>query len=107
MKAPILLAFAALSSAQVAEPRTLTLACEGTATDKTDLREPAKPVPVSMGLIIDFTTNTVAGFERVFPSFSASRVEITVVDKTTIGFSGTDGSGGAVFGTVDRVTGDF
>ena len=59
-----------------------------------------------MGVIIDFTTNTVAGFERVFPSFSAARVKITVVDKTTIGFSGTDGGGGAVFGTVDRITGD-
>ena len=41
----------------------LTLACQGTATDKTDLREAAKPEPVSMGLIIDFTTNTVAAFD--------------------------------------------
>jgi hypothetical protein len=28
------------------------------------------------------------------------------VDSTSIGFSGTDGGGGAVFGTVDRITGD-
>jgi hypothetical protein len=48
-----------------------------------------------MGLIIDFTTNSVAGF----PSFSADRVKIIGVDKTTFGFSGTDGMGGAVFGT--------
>ena len=94
-------------TAQAAEPTTLTLACEGMATDKTDLsREAARPEPVSMGLIIDFTTKTVAGFERVFPSFSAARVKITVVDDTSIGFSGTDGSGGAVFGMVDRITGD-
>jgi hypothetical protein len=110
MKALMLLALAgiSISTAQAAEPAgTLPLACEGTATDKTDLSsEVAKPKPVSMGLMIDFTTNTVAGFERVFPSFSAARVEITVVDKTTIGFSGTDGIGGAVFGTVDRITGD-
>jgi hypothetical protein len=100
------LAGLSLSGVQAAEPETLTLACEGMATDKTDLREPTKPEPVSMGLIIDFTTNTVAGFERVFPSFSADRVKIIGVDKTTFGFSGTDGMGAAVFGTADRMTGD-
>ena len=105
MKAPLLVALVALSitTLQAAKPTgTVTLACEGTATDKTDLRELAKPEPVSMGLIIDFTTNSVAGF----PSFSADRVKIIGVDKTTFGFSGTDGMGGAVFGTVDRMTGD-
>jgi len=84
----------------------LALACEGAATDKTDLREPARPEPVSMGLIIDFTTMTVAGFERVFPTFRASQVKIIVVDETNIGFSGTDSGGGAVFGQVDRITGN-
>ena len=103
---PMLLALA-LSTAQAAEPTgTLTLACQGTATDKTDLREAAKPEPVSMGLIIDFTTKTVAGFDSVLPSFSAGRVKITVVDSTSIGFSGTAGNGAAIFGTVDRITGD-
>jgi hypothetical protein len=59
----MLLVLAALSTAQAAEPTgTLTLACQGTATDKTDLREAAKPEPVSMGLIIDFTTKTGCGF---------------------------------------------
>jgi hypothetical protein len=28
------------------------------------------------------------------------------VDKMTFGFNGTDGAGGAVFGTADRITGD-
>ena len=107
MKAAILLVLTGLSTAQAAEPTgRLALACEGTATHKTDLKEQAKPEPVSMGLTINFTTNTVAGFERVFPSFSADRVKIIVVDKTTFGFSGTDGTGGAVFGTADRATGD-
>ena len=59
-----------------------------------------------MGLIIDFTTKTVAGFDSVLPSFSAGRVKITVVDSTRIGFSGTAGNGAAIFGTVDRITGD-
>ena len=104
MKAPILLAFLALAAA---EPTgTLTLACQGTATDKTDLTEVVTPKPVSMGLLLDFRSKTVAGFERVFPSFSAAQVKIIVVDDTSIGFNGTDGSGGAVFGQVDRITGD-
>jgi len=91
---------------QAAEPTgTLTLACEGTATDKTDLMKAATPKPVSIGLIIDLTRKTVAGFERVFPTFTGA-VKITIVDDLTIGFSGTDGGGGAVFGTVDRITGD-
>ena len=109
MKAPLLVALVALSitTLQAAKPTgTVTLACEGTATDKTDLREPARPEPVSMGLIIDFTTMTVAGFERVFPTFRASQVKIIVVDETNIGFSGTDSGGGAVFGQVDRITGN-
>jgi hypothetical protein len=79
---------------------------DGSLSSLRDLREAAKPEPVSMGLIIDFTTNTVAGFERVFPSFSAARVKIIVVDSTSIGFSGTDPVGATIFGTVDRITGD-
>ena len=46
-----LLAAAGLSVTAQTQTGTLTLACEGTATDKTDLREAAKPVPVSMGLM--------------------------------------------------------
>jgi hypothetical protein len=66
---PLALVLVGLSvSAQAAEPTgTLTLACEGTATDKTDPSSEAKPEPVSMGLMIDFTSNTVAGFENLFP----------------------------------------
>ena len=56
--------------------------------------------------MIDFTTNTVAGFERLFPFFGAAQGKIMFVDKTTIGFSGTSRSGGTVFGTIDRITGD-
>jgi hypothetical protein len=101
------LALTFASTAQATEPTgTLTLACKGTATDKTHLTEAANPNLVSMGLILDFTNKTVAGFERVFPSFSARVVKIIIVDDTSIGYNGTDGSGGAVFGQVDRITGD-
>jgi hypothetical protein len=57
MKTTILLALGALSAAQAAEPTgTLTLVCEGT----TKLGE--KLDPISMGIIVDFTNNTVQGF---------------------------------------------
>jgi hypothetical protein len=46
-------------TAQAADS-TLTLACQGTATSRT--MEDAKPEPVSMGIILNFTKNTVQGF---------------------------------------------
>jgi hypothetical protein len=57
-----------LAAASAAEPTgTLTLGCEGTAADKTDLiREAARPEPVSMGLIIDFTTKTITALSGFF-----------------------------------------
>jgi hypothetical protein len=60
MRASILLALAALSTVQAAEPTgTLTLACDGTATTP---KENAKPQPVSMGIVVNFTARTVHGF---------------------------------------------
>ena len=93
---------------QAAEPTgTLTPACEGTAIDKTDpFSEEAKPEPVSMGLMIDFTSKTVAGFEHLNPVLGGAPVKIIIVDKTTIGFSGVSAAGGTAFGTIDRITGD-
>jgi hypothetical protein len=43
-------------TAQAAEPETLTLACQGTRIITT------KPEPISMGIIVNFTKNTVQGF---------------------------------------------
>ena len=47
-----------LPTAQAADT-TLTLACQGTATSGV---EDAKPEPVSMGIIVNFTKRTVQGF---------------------------------------------
>jgi hypothetical protein len=95
-------------SAQAADPTgTLTLACQGTATDKTDPSSGGKPEPVSMGLMIDFTSNTIAGFENLYPGVvGGAQVKIILIDPTSIGFSGISAVGGTVFGTVDRITGD-
>jgi hypothetical protein len=39
---------------------TLTLACQGTTSD--GMSEGAKREPISMGIIVNFTTRTVQGF---------------------------------------------
>jgi hypothetical protein len=104
MKLTMLLALG-LSVAQAAEPTgTLTLACQGKTTDKTHVGKVAEPEPVSLGLMIDFTSNAVSGFE--FPGSSGAQVKIVFIDKTTIGFSGTSAMGGTAFGRIDRITGD-
>ena len=47
----------ALSTAQAAEPETLTLACEGTVTDVGD----GKSGPIAVVIIVNFKTRTVQG----------------------------------------------
>jgi hypothetical protein len=100
MKAQMLLALASLSisTAQAAEPETLTLACEGTATLATT---DAKPEPISMGIIVNFTARTVTGF--TYPG-SDVPVAITGVDEVQIVFGGSSKTW-SVGGVIDRVTG--
>jgi hypothetical protein len=54
---------------------TLTLACQGTATDITQPVD-GNPEPTSMGIIINFTARTVAGLD--FP------LKITSSDETVV-----------------------
>jgi hypothetical protein len=70
-----------------AADETLTMACQGTATDismprgSTDITIPAgKPEPASVGIIINFTARTVAGLD--FP------LKITSFDETAVLFRG-------------------
>jgi len=86
-------------TAQAAEPATLTLACKGTVTITT--AKDAKPEPVSMGIIVNFTARTVTGFEDDYP------VTITAVDDLHISFSGSRGNRWRIEGSMDRVTGDM
>src|SRR5262249_31538274 len=86
----------ALSTAQAAEPETLTLACQGTVSvGKT---AEGKPEGVSLGIIVNFTKGTVHGLA----SFPAN---ITGADETRVSFSGSQ-IGASIDGTIDRVTGD-
>jgi hypothetical protein len=104
-----------LSTAQAAEPTTLTLTCQGTMTFETPAMPPPaprkmeseKPEAVSMGIIVDFTKNAVYGFG--FPGYlDDPPVNITYVDEVLINFHGSKSSEGmntSIGGTVDRVTG--
>ena len=102
MKAPILLAFLGLATAQVAEPTgTVALACRGTATQDT---EPDAKQPISMGIVLNFTTRTVQGFPHI------GDAEITKVDDSRIVFVASYDDNNVEWGfagTVDRVTGDL
>ena len=89
--------------AQAAETGTLTLACKG-ATALGD----ANPNPVSMGLIVNFTTGTVQGFGN--PGLLDYPVKITGINDVTVAFGGSErqptSDVSSITGSIDRVTGD-
>jgi hypothetical protein len=76
---------AGLSMTAQAADATLTLACQGTTTSGTD---DAKPEPISMGIIVDFTNRTVSGFAGL-------AAKITAIDDVSVNFSGLSGITGA------------
>jgi hypothetical protein len=98
----MLLALAGLSisTAQAAEPATLTLACGGTVIVSTSM--PGKPTineapePVSVGIILNLTDRAVSGFK--------SLVTIDSIEDAHIQFSGSNESGLRISGSIDRVT---
>jgi hypothetical protein len=54
-----------IATAQAAEPETVTLACEGTATDM--MRADATRYPKSMGIVINLTTGAVHNASTAWP----------------------------------------
>jgi hypothetical protein len=84
---------------------TLTLACKGTTTE-TSIPE-TKPVPVSMGIIVNFTARTVQGFG--FPGMTDYPVKITGANDVIVAFGGQQEvifGVSSIEGSIDRVTGD-
>jgi hypothetical protein len=83
---------------------TLTLACQGTTTVR---MEDAKPEPISMGIIVNFTNRTVQGgfgYPSVLYDFP---VKITSMNEATVVFHGSNQTGqSSITGSIDRVTGD-
>lgn len=79
-----------------AGPETLALACKG---ETTTYQQGAKPEPISLGLLIDFTKRTIKGFPL------AGEIEITQISASAIYFHKSVAS--SVFdGRIDRITGD-
>jgi hypothetical protein len=106
MEAPILLALAALSvsTAQAAEPTTLTLACSGTQTGY----ETTKSMELSFNLFLDFTARTVESsgpspFMNIGKMTQATTPFIVYLKYTGI----IRGKLGESIGTLDRMTGDL
>jgi hypothetical protein len=108
MRAAAVMVLAGLSTAAAAEPAMLTLACKGRMANPTTPDD--KPVPIEMGLIINFTTRTVQGFN--IPGVADFPVKITAMNDVTIGFFGADPEPlppiikWTISGSIDRVTGD-
>ena len=79
-----------------AGPETLTLACKG---ETTTYQQGARPEPIALGLVIDFTKRTIKGFPL------AGEIEITQITASAIYFHKFAAS--SVFdGRIDRITGD-
>ena len=98
----------ALSIAQAAEATwTLTLACEGTTTNT--LGPDGKPEPISMSVVVNFTTRTVQGFSSGLLGYP---IEITAENEGIIAFGGASkpnnvGQHSIISGAVDLVTGEL
>ena len=92
-----------VTTAQAAEPATLTLACKGTATSGA---EGAKPEPISMGIIVNFTNNTVQSQGCGFPIGIVEVNEVTIIFSDFAPSSAGTANGQGAYGAIDRVTGD-
>ena len=89
---------------QAAEPETLTLACEGTAADH--IKPDAKPEQITMGIVVNFTARTVAGF--TYPGLEEFPVVIRDANEVHITFTGSNESGSSIVaGDINRVTGEL
>ena len=90
---------------QAAEPTgTLTLACQGTVTNNT--KPDAKPEQITMGIVVNFTARTVAGF--TYPGLEEFPVVIRDANEVLITFAGSNESGSSIVaGDINRVTGEL
>ena len=95
---------AGLSMTAQAADETLTLTCKGTATIRADS---PKPYPLSMDLIVNFTTRTVDGTARQRPYVFDDQLQITEWNEVTVIFRGfSQFLGKNISGSMDRMTGD-
>ena len=89
---------------QAAEPETLTLACQGTVTN--NIKPDAKLEQITMGIVVNFTARTVAGF--TYPGLEEFPVVIRGANEVHITFAGSNESGSSIVaGDINRVTGEL
>ena len=83
---------------------TLSLACKGTATIRADF---PKPYPLSMDLIVDFTTRAFQGTARQRPYVFDDKLQIAEWNEATVIFRGfSQFLGKNISGSMDRMTGE-
>ena len=98
-----------LSLTAQAADSILTLACQGTVNIKAigGSLPDYEPDPVSMGLIVNFTAQTVHGTARWGPYLFDDQLQITESNEGTVVFEGfSQFLGMNISGSMDRVTGD-
>jgi hypothetical protein len=96
------------TTAQAADEKTLTLACQGTTTFTLGMKD-VKREPISMGIIVDFTNHTVHGFALPPAGRADFPVKIVGMNEVTIAFHGSESKSQvetSITGSIDRVTGD-
>jgi hypothetical protein len=96
-----------LSVAAQAVDSILTLACQGTTTTTQGYQLEGKHDPITMGIVVDFRTRTVHGFELSGVEVSPLKVSSWNEARVAFGGSFTDKVYERTFlGTIDRATGD-
>ena len=89
--------------AQAAEPKVVTLSCDGTATEQTSLLSKfSAPDPIKMGVVVNFEERTVSFLDYVVPLGKVDAAEVEFGGQQIGDTAGIDMAAG---GDIDRVTG--
>jgi hypothetical protein len=107
----IALAVMVASPTAQAADATLTLACQGTKTNTlfetgAPIRK-GQPEPISMGVIVNLTAQTVTGLDKEPPLTIRSVGETTIVFGWFWSSKDNPFKGVTTYGTIDRLTGDM
>jgi hypothetical protein len=95
--------------AEVAEPKVITLSCDGTVTDSR-AADPKPEAVNKMGLVVDLSAQTVAGFSGIVAHIDyvdAASISFRGIKNLTAPDNGTPVTAESimVMGQIDRVTG--
>jgi hypothetical protein len=101
----------ASATAEAQQQKALTLSCKGTTIfPRGSPVENAKPEDVSMGIIFNFATGEVSGFDGFALGLGIYyHAKIAAINDTTVYFKGgsSEAFGDILDGTINRVTGEL